>query len=401
MLEYEEALARILAAIPVAQSERVSLAAAHGRILAERILAPIDLPPFDNSAVDGYAVRAKEVQGATESSPKSLSLCGRTPAGETFAGAVEDGNCVRIFTGSPLPAGADAVVMQEDTKTDPAAPDTVLVTDAVRPWENVRFRGEDVKSGVVVAEPGRALGPARLGLLGALGLTEVAVGRKPKVSLLATGSELIEGGKLLSPAGIYESNRASLAALVSDAGGVPKVFPLVRDTAKETQQALSAAFADADLVVTSGGVSVGEMDFVKSAFSDLGGQLEFWKVAIRPGRPFVFGQLNGKFLFGLPGNPVSAFVSFLLLARPALLRWQGAVETGLSRQTGTLSEAVSNDGGRRHFMRVRMDANGVVHPTGAQASHILSSLAAANALMDVPPNTTFAAGALVQVLRWE
>ena len=179
------------------------------------------------------------------------------------------------------------------------------------------------------------------------------------------------------------------------------MFPLVRDTPDETRRGLAAAFADCDVVVTSGEVSVGEADYIKGAFTDLGGNLEFWKVAIKPERPFVFGVWNGKFLFGLPGNPVSAFVSFLLLVRPALRRWQGAIETGLPRQTGTLSEALSNPGARRHFMRVRVDEAGAVRSAGAQDSHMLGSLACANGLVDVAPATTLPGGSAVQVLRWE
>ncbi|MDB6110578.1 MAG: Molybdenum cofactor synthesis domain protein [Pedosphaera sp.] len=401
MLEYEAALARILATIPATQPERVPLAQAHRRILAERILSPLDLPPFDNSAMDGYAVRAKDVQGATTDSPKSLRLRGKVAAGETFTGAVETGGCVRIFTGSPLPPGADAVIMQEDTRTDPSKPDTVWFLDAVKPWENVRFRGEDMKHGVVADEAGGELSAGRVNLLAALGLAGVMVGKQPLTGLLASGSELIEAGQPLTPGGIYESNRIGLAALITQAGAVPKVFPLVKDTLAETREALAAAFAECDVVITSGGVSVGELDFIKSAFEELGGELQFWKVAIKPGRPFVFGQWRGKFLFGLPGNPVSAFVTFLLLVRPALRRWQGAAEVNLPRQTAALAESLSNSGGRRHFMRVRIDDAGLVRSAGTQASHILHSLASANALVDVPPGTTLPAGSPVQALRWE
>jgi molybdopterin molybdotransferase len=401
MLEYEVALAQILATIPAAQPERIPLAHAHRRILVERVLSPLDLPPFDNSAMDGYAVRAKDVQGATPGSPKSLRLRGKVAAGETFMSAVETGDCVRIFTGSPLPPGADAVVMQEDTRTDPAQPETVWFLDAVKPWENVRFRGEDMKHGVVAGEAGEELSAGRINLLAALGLAEVRVGKKPVTALLASGSELIEAGQPLPPGGIYESNRIGLAALLNQAGAVPKIFPLVKDTLAETRRALTAAFDDCDVIITSGGVSVGELDFIKSAFQELGGELQFWKVAIKPGRPFVFGQWRGKFLFGLPGNPVSAFVTFLLLVRPALRRWQGAAEVNLPRQTVTLAEPLSNTGERRHFVRVRIDAAGLARSAGTQASHILSSLASANALVDVPPGTTLPVGSTVQALPWE
>jgi molybdopterin molybdotransferase len=221
------------------------------------------------------------------------------------------------------------------------------------------------------------------------------------VGLLATGSELIEPGDALSPGKIYESNRISLASLVARTGGVARIFPIVADTLEGTREALSAALAECDLLVTSGGVSVGEMDFIKPALQEIGGSLDFWKVAIKPGRPFVFGQAKGKLLFGVPGNPISALVTFLVLVRPAILRWQGATEIGLPRNPGVLSEALTNSGERRHFMRVKLDHEGKVTSAGMQASHVLSSMAAANGLVDVPPNTTLSAGAAVKVLRWE
>jgi molybdopterin molybdotransferase len=401
MLEYEEALARILAAMPPLRVERVPLASAHGRVLAERIVAPIDLPPFDNSAVDGYAVRSKDTAAASTESPRRLRLTGRVAAGESCFAEVADGSCVRIFTGSPLPPGADAVEMQEDAHTDPADPGQVRFTDGVKPWENVRFRGEDIKRGAVAGEPGEDLGAGRLSLLAALGFREVTVAVQPVTGILATGSELSEPTEPLKPGGIYESNRTALATLISRSGATPRVYPLVKDTPAETREALARAFAECDVVVTSGGVSVGEADYVKNAFAELGGRLDFWKVAMRPGRPFVFGELGGKFLFGLPGNPVSAFVSFVVLVGPALRRWQGAASPGPARHKAILSAPLSNPDSRRHFVRVRVDDAGMVASAGAQASHIQSSLARANGLVDVPPGATLAAGAAVDVLRWD
>jgi molybdopterin molybdotransferase len=190
-----------------------------------------------------------------------------------------------------------------------------------------------------------------------------------------------------------------LSPLIARGGGVPKFFPLVRDTLDATRTALSAAFSNSDIVVTSGGVSVGELDFVKAAFESLGGELQFWKVAMRPGKPFVFGRLGEKFLFGLPGNPVSAFVTFLLLVRPALLRWQGAKNVSLPTHSAVLGESISNQGDRRHFVRVRTAADGMIFSAGKQASHALSSLAAADGLLDVPPHTTLPEGSRVTVLR--
>ena len=402
MLELEAAVQKILAAIPSPQPERISLADSHGRILRERVTAQVDLPTFDNSAMDGYAVRAADVTSARPESPVRLQLRGRVAAGEMFTGELGAGECVRLFTGSPLPRGADAVVMQEDTRIEGANTGEVLFGDGVRPLENVRLRGTEVKQGSSLAEPGEVLTAGKLGLLGAGGVAEINVGRRPRIGLLTTGSELRAAGTTLAPGQIYESNRVALAPLIERAGGLPKLFPLVPDTLADTRRALENAFADCDAVVTCGGVSVGEMDFVKAAFSELGGELDFWKIAVRPGKPFVFGRCREKFLFGLPGNPVSAFVTFLLLVRPALLHWQGVspAGAGLPSSPGVLAEALANTGDRRHFMRVRGEAGGKVFSAGLQAAHALRSLAAAEGLVDVPPHTTLAAGTTVPVLRW-
>lgn len=403
MIELEKAVEGILASIPAPKSEQIPLAEAHRRVVTEKILTPTDLPPFDNSAMDGYAVRAGDIASASAQNPISLSLAGKIVAGESFHGALSAGQCIRIFTGSTLPTGADAVVMQEDTQVDINRQREVLFLDSAKPWENIRFRGEDVKSGATVAGPGDILGAAQMALLAASGVAQVTVGRRPSVALLATGSELKEatGTSQLAPGQIYESNRAALAPMINSAGGIPKILPLVPDDADATRMALSRALAECDIVVTCGGVSVGDLDFVKSAFEELGGHLQFWKVAIKPGRPFVFGRHHEKFLFGLPGNPVSAFVTFLLLVRPALLHWQGAGRVNLPACMGSLAEPFSNPDSRRHFMRVIIDSRGKVRSAGTQASHILSSLALAEGLVDVPPKTTLATGTAVRVLRWE
>jgi molybdopterin molybdotransferase len=355
--------------------------------------------------MDGYAVRAQDVASARLDSPAHLRLVGRVAAGEKFSEEVSAGNSVRLFTGSPLPAGADAVVMQEDTKLDPAAPNEVLIFDSVKPWENVRFRGEDVKRGASLVAKSEAVTVGRLALLAATGCVEVLVSRRPVVGIVATGSELKEPGQSLDPGQIYESNRLAIAALVRKAAAIPRIYPLVTDALDATRLALSHALKECDLIVTSGGVSVGEMDFVKQAVTDLGGELQYWKVAIKPGRPFVFGRLpvaaGNKLFFGLPGNPVSALVTFLLLVRPAILRWQGASQIAPPSRSAILAEPLENQGERRHFMRVRISTDGKVLSSGVQASHVLSSLAAAHGLVDVPARTALAAGTTVQVLHWD
>lgn len=401
MLELEEAQRRILSAVAPLGAETVPLSHATGRLLADKILSPIALPAFDNSAMDGYAVRACDVDGATRAHPVALRRVGQVAAGEHFSGELSAGTCVRLFTGSALTAGADAVVMQEDTGLDPARPEVVLVYDSVKPSENVRSRGEDVACGDTLAEPGQRLTGVRMSLLAAAGLTTVSVGAQPTVGLLATGSELQEGGELLRPGHIFESNRIALATLLQSAGATPRPYPIVADTLAATRTALDAAFADNDVVLTSGGASVGELDFVKAALHELGGELEFWKVAIKPGKPFVFGRRHGKLLFGLPGNPASALVTFRLLVRPALARFQGANDAAGPTTWGTLGEALTNPGDRRHFVRVTVDAAGTVWSAGTQASHVLRSLAESVGLVDVAPQVTLPAGSLVRVLRWD
>lgn len=394
MLELAEAQKRILKAIEPLPKESVLLSSGLGRVTAEPILSTVNLPPFDNSAVDGYAVRCADLFNATVEAPVELALAGKIAAGEYYAGSLPPGLCLRIFTGSPMPHGADAVVMQEDV----VATGQPSFRESIKPWENIRFQGEDVRAGSVLAPPGIRLNPGALGLLAACGLAEFAAIPRPRVAILATGSELREPGETLLPGQIHESNRAMISALVIRAGGEPVVFPIVRDDLRSTVESLERAFAQCDVVVTAGGVSVGEYDFVKTAFTELGGEVEFWKIAMRPGKPFVFGRRRGKFLFGLPGNPVSALVTFILLAGPALAKLGGMADSALRRRPGILAEAMNNPGDRRHFVRVHCDVSGSVRAAGIQASHRLASLARANGLLEIGPGTNLEAGSPVEVI---
>ncbi len=396
MLALENARERLLSTLVALPAEPVPVAAADGRVAAADVYSPRDLPPFDNSAMDGYAVRSAD----TATVPAPLRVVGRAAAGGGFAGIVGPGGCVRVFTGAPMPAGTDAVVMQEDVDVDPADPTRVVVREGVKPWEDVRFRGEDVRRGARIVVAGTVLGPQQVALLGATGFAEVTVHRAPRVVVLANGSELRPPGAPLGTGEIHESNTAMLAALVRRAGGVPVAARCVPDDAEVLRSALAGAFAVADVVVTVGGASVGEHDLVKAEFTALGGELEFWRLALKPGKPFFFGRHQGKFLFGLPGNPVSAFVTSVLLVLPALRRLQGIADHGPPSTPGTLEGPLSNPDGRRHFVRVATDADGMVRASGAQASHLLGSLAAADGLVDVPPRTTLAAGTAVRVIRW-
>jgi molybdopterin molybdotransferase len=399
MLELEQAVERILGLTPKPEPERIALDASAGRILLEPAVAAVDLPVFDNSSVDGYAVRVADIAAATQKSPVALELVGRVAAGEPASVALErTGQCVRILTGAPMPVGAEAVVMQEDTAAEGAR---VSVLDAVVAGENIRKRGEDVRRGSILIKAGERLTAFRIGLLAASGVAEVVLGRCPVVGLLATGSELKSPGEALGPGQIFESNRAALTPLIRSVGGIPRVYPMIPDELEATRRALSLAFAECDVVVTCGGVSVGETDYVKAAFEDLGGKLQFWKVAIKPGKPFVFGQFGTRHLFGLPGNPVSALVTFLLLVRPALLRRQGGRDVELPVSMGVLGESLVNSGARRHFMRVSVDPAGIVRSAGVQGAHILKSLASADGMVNVPAEATLPQGTSVRVLRFE
>ncbi len=404
MLSLEEAQARITGAISPVEPIRIDLTEAAGGIVREAVSAPLNLPRFDNSAMDGYAVRSADLKAACGDNPVSLEVVGETAAGQASTGPLGEGQCARVFTGSPIPEGADAVVMQEDVvvaSQDESSRSRILVSEPVAAWEFVRLVGEDVKAGDLLVTSGKRLSPGRMGLLSAMGIEKVSVARPVKVGLVATGSELREPGEPLQSSQIYESHRYSLAGFLRQLGATPVVYPIVHDDFEAIRQRLELAFAENDVVLTSGGVSVGAFDWVKGAFQALGGEVDFWKVAIKPGKPFVWGKLNGGFLFGLPGNPVSAFVTFLLLVRPGILSLQGVDSLELPSHPGKLTEPVSNPGARRHFMRVRVDKTGNISLAGGQGSHHLGALAEANGLLDVAPGSTLNANETVSVLRWE
>lgn len=399
LMPLEEAVARILAVQPSPLPVTIPMSEAAGRYACAQVLAAIDLPPFDNSSMDGYAVHACDTLGASKSSPVHLHLTGRLPAGtETQPSSLARGACMRVFTGSPIPPGANAVVMQEDTL---ATPETVEVLEPVKPWENLRLQGEDFRQGASICEPGWRMTPALVALAQACGVATQSVAAKPLVGILATGDELLEPESPIAPGKIYESNRALLRFLVDKAGASPRCFPLVPDTLSDTQAALEDAVASCDVVITTGGASVGDHDWVKTALIQAGGTIDLWRIAIKPGKPFLFAQLKGKPVFGLPGNPISALVTFALLVRPALLHRQGALDLSLPTSLGTLAHPIHNPGPRRHFVRVKVEPNGLVSSSGTQSSHMLSSLASSSGLLEVPADDTIAEGTKVEVLHWD
>jgi molybdopterin molybdotransferase len=398
MLSLEEAIERSLTAAPRLGSESIQVVNAEGRFANVDVAAGVSLPGFDNSSMDGYAVRSFDLRDASAGTTVKLTCTGMIPAGTVPTETIVEGTCMRIFTGSPLPPDSDAVIMQEDCRTTSDSENTIFCNDSVKPWENVRLKGEDICNGSPVLASGTRITAGAIGLLAATGNNQIEVGCRPRIGFVATGSELAEPPGKLKSGEIFESNRAMLASMAKKSNARPTLYPIVPDSLDSTVTALERAFAENDAVITSGGVSVGDHDHVKPAIEQLGGSLNFWRVDVKPGKPFVLGQIDGKPLFGLPGNPVSALVTFLLMVRPALLAMQGAGKLCLAKRPGRLAEVLANGGDRRHFVRVTIDDEGLVTGTAGQGSHMLGSLARANGLLDMPPKSRLAKGSKVGVI---
>jgi molybdopterin molybdotransferase len=389
LIPVAEARSRVLGAVGRLPAETVPVADALGRVLAEDVESPISVPPFDSSAMDGYAL----IAGAAA----ELELIGEARAGHPAEAAVRPGTAIAISTGAALPEGATAVVPVERTE---AAGAGVRVPDT-EPEANIRRAGEDIAAGETVLRAGEALEPAALGVAASVGRASLSCARRPRVALLVTGDELTDPGEPLAPGGIYSSNAYALAAQVERAGATLALRERVADTAQATRAALGSALDGADVVVVSGGVSVGPHDHVKPALAELGVEQRFWGVSLRPGKPVWFGTLGDKLAFGLPGNPVSAMVTFQLFVRPALAALQGA-DPSISRTAARLEQAVARSPRREQAVRVRLaagDDGWRVSPTkGAQGSHVLTSMLGANALALIAPGEgEAAAGELVEV----
>jgi molybdopterin molybdotransferase len=387
----EVARERVLAACVQFGAEPVAVGDALDRVLAEALSAAGDVPPFVNSAMDGFAVKAGASSG-------TLRIVGEARAGLPTDVALGAGEAIRISTGAPLPAGADAVVALEDVRE---AAGTIDVGVEIAPGQHVRRAGEDLRAGTVVLEAGTRLGPAELGVAVGAGAGTVACARRPRVAIVCTGDELREPGAPLRPGEIHNSNAPMLAALAARAGASPRAPRVVRDDRAATEAALEEALAEADVVIASGGVSVGPHDHVKDALAELGVTERFWRVSLQPGKPTWFGTRGRQLVFGLPGNPVSSFVTFVLFARPALLALQGA-DPLPSREQAMLAAGVERRA-REQVLRVRLeqhDGRLLATPNGSQRSHVSSSLAGADALAFVAPGAGGApAGASVPVER--
>ena len=323
-VKVDAALKIILKSIQPLDSEVVKLNSASSRVLAQDIHADSNIPRFDNSAMDGYAVKSEDTVGASRARPKTLEVIADLKAGYVIKEILKKNQAIRIMTGAPVPKGADSVVMVEDTKTNShqSGKESVEIHKQVKSGENVRTAGEDIKRGKLVFSRGLQLRPAHIGILASLGLTGVKVARKPYVAVLATGDEVVEVGRRLGPGKIRSSNSYTLLNQVSECGGIPKNLGIAGDNLRELKGKIRAGLG-CDMLITSGGVSVGDYDLVKDALVQLGTNIHFWKVAMRPGKPLVFGAVKGIPVFGLPGNPVSSMVSFEVFVRPAILKMLG------------------------------------------------------------------------------
>jgi molybdopterin molybdotransferase len=389
---------------PVSGRERVSLREAIGRVLAAAIVAPLNLPPFDNSAVDGYAVRSADIDAARE---RRLTIVDRVAAGHAATQAVKPGEAVRIFTGAPMPAGADTVFMQEDCRIDGAH---VIVPPGLSSGANRRLAGEDIRAGAVALPAGRRLSAQDVALAAALGLTAVEVMRRVRVALFSTGDEIAEPGSPLTGAALYDSNRYLLAGAVARFGAEVTDLGILRDEPKTLARAIAAAAKDHDLVLTSGGVSTGEADYVRSAVESIG-RIVFWRVAIKPGRPVAMGVIpcgeagEAAAFVGLPGNPVAVFVTFVRVVRPLLLRLCGALPEPLVAMPARAAFSYKKRKGRREYVRValRQGADGsidaVKHPQ--DGAGVLTSLTQTDGLAELGEEvTTIEPGALVGFLPY-
>ncbi len=388
LLSYEDAVAQLVAAAkPISERQRVGLREALGRVVAEPVVSSIDVPGWDYSAMDGYAVRAAEcgVPGV------ELPVSQRLPAGATPQ-PLAPGSAARIFTGAPIPSGADAIVMQEVCE---AGEGTVRINVAAQPGENIRRRGEDIQAGSELIPAGTRLQPQHLGLAASVGVSTFSVCRRPRVALFASGDELVMPGESLAPGKIYNSNLFTAIGLLQALGCDVIELGIVEDTLDATKQALQRGARQADLVLASGGVSVGEEDHVKPAVEALG-SLDMWKIAIRPGKPVAFGHVAGTPFIGSPGNPVSLFVTFLLFVRPFLLRMQGRPDWRLEPMLARAEFDWPRPDKRREFHRARVafDAGGVprlsVHPS--RSSGVLSSVTWANGLAVIPEGRALSRG---------
>ena len=397
MITVEDALDRILSRLAPLGAEKIPILDTLGRVMAEDIYAGRDIPPLDNSGMDGYAVRWEDIRGALPDRRVQLEVIEDLPAGFVASQPVGKGQSIRIMTGAPVPKGADTVIPVEDTEEKERR---VSILKSLGAGANIRRAGEDVKKGDRVISTGDLIRPAEVGMLASLGRAFVYVYQRPQVAILATGDELADVDETLDGVKIVSSNSYALAAQVKDCGAIPIQLGIARDRKEEIEKKLRQGLR-ADVLISSAGVSVGDYDFVKDVLNDLGTEMVFWKVAMKPGKPLAFGLIQGKPVFGLPGNPVSSMVSFEEFVRPSLLKMMGHRQLFRPVIEAVLKEDIHKEPGRRHFVRafVSFDKDHYqVTVTGEQGSAILRSMVKANGLVVIPEDKRIVrAGEKVQV----
>lgn len=385
LLGVDDARSRIVAAWSPLTPVAVPLLDALGYVLAEDVVATRDLPPFTNSAMDGFACRSLDLAKATTAAPIHLTVTTTIMAGANPGPALPPGHAARIMTGAPIPPGADVVVPFERADLDDDNSGNVRIHHPYPSGANTRLAGEDIRRGTLVLPAGHRIRPAAVALLAAIGRTAVQVHRRPRVAILATGDEIVAPGQTPDPGQIWDSNSAAIAAMVTQAGGIPIPLGIARDNETDIRTRL-AAEPDVDLIVTSGGVSAGDFDLIKDILRR-DATIEFWQIRIKPGRPLAFGSFGGIPLIGLPGNPVAVAVTFLQFVRPAILTMLGRTDLALTTVQARILDPIDNRGGRQHYVRVRLipTPNGYdAHLAGPQGSAILSTLAAADGFLVVP-----------------
>ncbi len=398
MIEIGEAQRQILEDITVLGDERIHILDALGRMLAHDVKAVRDVPYRDNSSMDGYACRYEDVAGTDSTRPVRLNIVGESRAGSPFNGSVGHGEAVSIMTGAVIPREADAVIKVEDTTQDGSV--VSCLNGPTSKGEFIRLQGEDVRDGETVLEKGTLLRPAEIGMLATLGHGYVHVYQRPVVAILSTGDELVDLDEAFSDGKVVCSNTYSLAAQVMEAGAVPQLLGIASDSKEDQRNKLNNGLR-ADVILTSGGVSVGKYDFVKTTLSEVGMKLKFWKVAMKPGKPLIFGTIGAKPVFGLPGNPASAMISFEQFVRPALLKMMGHQALFRRIVEARLAKEVIAESGRLHLVRCRLiEENGRIWAlsTGTQSSGVIRSMVLAEGLMILPPSRTpYAKGTPVKV----
>lgn len=387
MISVEEALSIVLGTTVTPAIEENALINSLNRVCAENVTASITVPPWDNSAMDGFAVKISDVESASESSGIKLKVKADIPAGSFYSGIIRKGECARIMTGAPVPEGAEAVVMREYADD---SGDEVILKRSVAKGENIRKKGEDINIGDIVVPEGKTITSADIGVMASVQASKISVYKNPVVAILSTGDELVDIDEEIKPGKIVTSNNYALEAQIIESGALPLQMGIIKDNRKVLRRAVEKA-GTADIILTTGGVSVGDYDFVKEVLGELGFDKKFWKVAQKPGKPLLFGTMGKSFVFGLPGNPTATMLCFELYVRPVIRKFQGFTKIQRKKIRAEALEDINKKAGRTHFIRViteNKDGKYFFRTTGAQGSGILTSMSKANSIAVVDRNAT-------------